>query len=64
LAAVTGLAKSYQLACGVFVMAELDEHEKALVNDDKLTINEGWFVGVIVGCLLVVWGLVIRWWLT
>lgn len=42
----------------------LDEHEKALTNDTELTVNEGWLVGVIVGGLLIVWGLVIRWWLS
>jgi len=45
-------------------MAELDEHEKALANDTELTVNDGWFIGVIVGCLAIVWALVIRWWLS
>jgi hypothetical protein len=42
-------------------MDKLDEHEKALTGDENLKRRDGWYIGVCLGGLAIVWYYVIKW---
>lgn len=43
---------------------QLDEHEKAMTDEQPLSRKDGWYIGVFGGLALILWWMFFKWWLS